>query len=62
MRVKVADFGLSRDVYETEFYLSLHADTDLPVKWLPPESVERREFTAKSDIVIIIFSFNLFFS
>uniref|UniRef100_A0A915KU05 receptor protein-tyrosine kinase n=1 Tax=Romanomermis culicivorax TaxID=13658 RepID=A0A915KU05_ROMCU len=48
--VKVADFGLSRDVYETEYYKSSDPEADMPVKWLPVESIERGEYSSKSDV------------
>ncbi|XP_053376681.1 hepatocyte growth factor receptor-like [Mercenaria mercenaria] len=50
MRVKVADFGLSRDVYEKEYYSSCDKKAQLPVKWMSPESLEFGLFTHKSDV------------
>ena len=50
-RVKVADFGLSRDVYEKEYYSSCDKTTKLPVKWMAPESLEFGMYNAKSDVV-----------
>ncbi|CAI2357273.1 unnamed protein product [Caenorhabditis sp. 36 PRJEB53466] len=48
-RVKIADFGLCRKVdIETELYVQLH-ERDLPVRWFPPEIVERG-FGVTSDI------------
>lgn len=47
--VKVADFGLSRDVYEQEYYKSAK-DTELPVKWMAPESLEKGSYSSKSDV------------
>lgn len=51
MTVKVADFGLSRDVYEKEYYSSCDKKAQLPVKWMSPESLEFGLFTHKSDVV-----------
>ncbi|KAL4656797.1 hepatocyte growth factor receptor-like [Arapaima gigas] len=49
--VKVADFGLARDVYEKEYY-SVHNKTGvkLPVKWMALESLQIHKFTSKSDV------------
>ena len=38
MITKVADFGLSRDVYITDYY-KIGQNTPLPVKWLAPEAL-----------------------
>ena len=54
--VKVADFGLARDIYEKEYYSSDNKKTKLPVKWMALESLEKGTYTAKSDVVIIEFS------
>ena len=50
MIVKVADFGLSRDVYETDYYVMQHS-VPLPVKWLAPEALFDRVFTERTDVV-----------
>ena len=50
MTVKVADFGLSRDVYETDYYVMQHS-VPLPVKWLAPEALFDRVFTERTDVV-----------
>lgn len=50
--VKVADFGLARDVYDKEYY-SVHnkSGVKLPVKWMALESLQTHKFTSKSDVV-----------
>ena len=51
--VKVADFGLSRDVYVQDYYKTQH-NVPLPVKWLAPEALFDREFSTKTDVVSIL--------
>ena len=48
--MKVADFGLSRDIYSKDYY-RLSTKTLLPVKWMAPESLNDNVFTEKSDVV-----------
>lgn len=50
--VKVADFGLSRDIYVQDYYKTQH-DVPLPVKWLAPEALFDREFSTKTDVVSV---------
>ncbi|WAR25287.1 MET-like protein [Mya arenaria] len=50
MTVRVSDFGLSRDVYEKEYYSTRDKTTKLPVKWMSPESLEFGHFSSKSDV------------
>lgn len=49
-RVKVADFGLSRDIYETSYYSTKHKGTKLPVKWMALESLMKGVFNEKTDV------------
>lgn len=52
--VKVADFGLARDVYDKEYY-SVHnkkTGAKLLVKWMALESLQTQKFTTKSDVVM----------
>ncbi|XP_059572134.1 macrophage-stimulating protein receptor isoform X3 [Alligator mississippiensis] len=49
--VKVADFGLARDVFDKEYYsIRQHRQAKLPVKWMALESLQIQKFTTKSDV------------
>ena len=50
LRVLVADFGLTRDIYETDYYRQHHL-TRIPVKWMAPESLNDRISNEKTDVV-----------
>lgn len=50
LTVKVADFGLSRDIYERDYYSSENKKTKLPVKWMAIESLERCIYSSKTDV------------
>ncbi len=50
--LKISDFGLSEDVYTTEYFRQKEAVT-LPFKWMAPESLEDAIFSTKSDVVCV---------
>ena len=47
--MKVADFGLSRNVYTGKVYHSTKTKK-LPIKWMSPEAIHDQVFTAGSDV------------
>lgn len=47
--VKVGDFGMTRDIYETDYYRKESRGL-MPVRWMSPESLADGVFTADSDI------------
>ena len=50
--VKVADFGLSEDVYTTGYFRQDQSDPiKLPFKWMAPESLVDGVFNEKTDVV-----------
>lgn len=48
--IKICDFGLSRDVYEQNYYLKSNRGDPLPVKWMALESLKYRVYTTQSDV------------
>ncbi len=46
----VADFGLARNMYDSEYYQKKH-DRPRPIRWMPPESILRDIYSTKSDVV-----------
>ena len=51
--IKIADFGLSEDVYSKNYFRQSGSDKSvkLPVKWMAPESLSDGVFSEKSDVV-----------
>lgn len=47
--VKIADFGLARDVHQHDYYRKT-TDGRLPVKWMAPEALFQRVYTTQSDV------------
>ncbi|CAD5122534.1 DgyrCDS10951 [Dimorphilus gyrociliatus] len=47
--VKVGDFGMTRDIYETDYYRKGNKGI-LPVRWMAPESLKDGKFTSQSDV------------
>ena len=49
--VKIADFGLSKDVYSTDYYkLGERSSELLPIRWMPPEAILFCKFSTQSDV------------
>ena len=54
--VKVADFGLSEDMYSTNYFRQGkdsvdEVETKVPIRWMPLESIEEGLYNEKSDVV-----------
>ena len=47
--MKIADFGLARDIYKNELYVNTNSGV-LPMKWMAIESLFLREYSEKSDV------------
>lgn len=49
LTVKIADFGMSQDIYSTDYY-RVGGAALLPVRWMPPEAIVYGKFTVESDV------------
>ena len=49
LTVKIGDFGMTRDIYETDYYRKGTKGL-LPVRWMAPESLKDGVFTCFSDV------------
>ena len=56
--IKVADFGLAEDIYETQYFRVQSEDTSpsikLPIRWMAIESIHDGIFSEKTDIVSFV--------
>ena len=58
--VKIADFGLARDIYEKDYYAVEDRRRPMPIKWMAPECLDTFKFDSRSDVVTrrILSAFN----
>lgn len=49
LTIKIGDFGMTRDIYETDYYRKGTKGL-LPVRWMAPESLKDGVFTTYSDV------------
>ncbi|XP_012536911.2 high affinity nerve growth factor receptor isoform X2 [Monomorium pharaonis] len=49
LTVKIADFGMSRDIYTCDYY-KIGGSRMLPVRWMSPESLVYGRFTLETDV------------
>ncbi|XP_058171613.1 insulin-like receptor [Anopheles ziemanni] len=49
LTVKIGDFGMTRDIYETDYYRK-GTKGFLPVRWMAPESLKDGMFSSASDV------------
>lgn len=50
LRVRVADFGLSKQIFSSDYYRQRVA-IRMPIKWMAIESLSESIYTSKSDVV-----------
>ena len=48
--VKIGDFGLTRDVYQNDYYRRDTTSVRLPVRWMAPECLKDNLYTTASDV------------
>ena len=51
--IKVADFGLTEDMYCTNYYRRGKSGSDekVPIRWMAPESIEEDIYNEATDVV-----------
>ena len=51
--IKVADFGLTEDMYGTNYYCRGKSESEerVPIRWMAPESIETNVYNEATDIV-----------
>ena len=53
--IKVADFGLTEDMYCTNYFRRGETETEseekVPIKWMAPESIESDIYDESTDVV-----------
>ena len=51
--IKVADFGLSEDIYARNYFRQMKEESGikLPIRWMALESLQDGIFTEKTDVV-----------
>ena len=56
--IKVSDFGLTEDMYSSNYYRHDSSQTGseekVPIKWMAPESIETNRFDETTDVVSFI--------
>ncbi|XP_004345031.1 ephrin type-B receptor 3 [Capsaspora owczarzaki ATCC 30864] len=50
MVVKIADFGLSRELADESDYYRMQTRGKVPAKWMAPEALTQRKFSSMSDV------------
>ena len=59
--IKVADFGLTEDMYARNYFRcdksKERSEEKLPIRWMAPESIEKNMYTERTDVVRLIFAY-----
>ena len=57
--IKVADFGLTENVYQRNYFRQGSTSVKLPIKWMAVESLHERVFSEKSDVVCVYIAYEM---
>ena len=51
--IKVADFGLTEDMYGTNYYRKSKSESEerVPIRWMAPECIETNIYNEATDVV-----------
>ena len=49
--IKVADFGLTEDMYCTNYFSEPGNEEKVPIRWMAPESISAELYSEKTDVV-----------
>ena len=57
--IKVADFGLTQDIYDRNYFRhdksEEGSEEKVPIRWMAPESIENDTYNEKTDVVSFSF-------
>ena len=57
--IKVADFGLTEDMYGTNYFRrrksDVGAEDKVPIRWMAPESIENDIYNQSTDVVVVLY-------
>ena len=48
--VKIADFGMSKNLYSKDYYKMSSREASLPIRWMSPEALIYGKFSTKADV------------
>ena len=55
--IKVADFGLTEEMYSTNYLKSMSGSEEkVPIRWMAPESIDNNVYSEASDVVSFVCS------
>ena len=53
--VKICDFGLTKDMHDSEYYRTEDRNKEVPIRWMSIEAIQCGIFSIQSDMVYILF-------